>query len=155
MPRILGVDIPSDKPTHISLRYLYGIGPARVSQRVANLVQTGRLYFDLDLAMNSLGFNRHAQFFLTCAPSALDRIGRALAGADEVPFVGMTSGATNLSVSGVFRDDSHLYEFVGGTLGRLDGIVSMELMPVTRSVKFARSFQSGAMLSPIPPVIRR
>ena len=27
MPRILGVDIPSDKPTHISLRYLYGIGP--------------------------------------------------------------------------------------------------------------------------------
>jgi len=27
MPRILGVDIPQDKPTHISLRYLYGIGP--------------------------------------------------------------------------------------------------------------------------------
>jgi small subunit ribosomal protein S13 len=29
MPRILGVDIPSDKPTHISLRYLYGIGPTK------------------------------------------------------------------------------------------------------------------------------
>jgi small subunit ribosomal protein S13 len=28
MPRILGVDIPPDKPTHISLRYIYGIGPA-------------------------------------------------------------------------------------------------------------------------------
>jgi len=27
MPRILGVDLPPDKPTHISLRYLYGIGP--------------------------------------------------------------------------------------------------------------------------------
>ena len=27
MPRILGVDIPNDKPTHISLRYMYGIGP--------------------------------------------------------------------------------------------------------------------------------
>jgi small subunit ribosomal protein S13 len=27
MPRILGVDIPSEKPTHVSLRYLYGIGP--------------------------------------------------------------------------------------------------------------------------------
>ncbi len=27
MPRILGVDIPSDKPTHISLRYIFGVGP--------------------------------------------------------------------------------------------------------------------------------
>jgi len=27
MPRIQGVDLPSNKPTHISLRYLKGIGP--------------------------------------------------------------------------------------------------------------------------------
>jgi len=27
MPRIQGVDIPPNKPTHISLRYLKGIGP--------------------------------------------------------------------------------------------------------------------------------
>lgn len=29
MPRIMGVDLPNDKPTHISLRYLFGIGPAK------------------------------------------------------------------------------------------------------------------------------
>ena len=27
MPRIQGVDIPSDKPTYIALQYLYGVGP--------------------------------------------------------------------------------------------------------------------------------
>ena len=27
MPRILGVDLPNDKPTHISLRYISGVGP--------------------------------------------------------------------------------------------------------------------------------
>ena len=27
MPRIVGVDIPNDKPTFIALRYIYGIGP--------------------------------------------------------------------------------------------------------------------------------
>jgi len=32
MPRILGVDLPNDKATHISLRYLYGIGPALALQ---------------------------------------------------------------------------------------------------------------------------
>lgn len=28
MPRLLGIDIPGEKPTHISLRYIYGIGPS-------------------------------------------------------------------------------------------------------------------------------
>lgn len=27
MPRLLGVDIPNDKPTAVSLTYLYGVGP--------------------------------------------------------------------------------------------------------------------------------
>jgi len=27
MPRILGVDIPNDRPTAVSLTYLYGVGP--------------------------------------------------------------------------------------------------------------------------------
>ncbi|MCA9055408.1 MAG: 30S ribosomal protein S13 [Planctomycetaceae bacterium] len=29
MPRVLGVDIPNDKPTYISLQYLHGIGQAK------------------------------------------------------------------------------------------------------------------------------
>ena len=28
MPRILGIDLPSEKPLHISLRYIRGIGPS-------------------------------------------------------------------------------------------------------------------------------
>ena len=32
MPRILGVDIPNDKRTVISLRYIYGIGPFLANQ---------------------------------------------------------------------------------------------------------------------------
>ena len=27
MPRLLGVDIPNDKPTVVSLTYLFGVGP--------------------------------------------------------------------------------------------------------------------------------
>ena len=32
MPRVAGVDIPNDKPTFVSLRYLYGIGPTTALQ---------------------------------------------------------------------------------------------------------------------------
>jgi small subunit ribosomal protein S13 len=35
MPRIQGVDIPPDKPTHISLRYLRGIGPTNALELCA------------------------------------------------------------------------------------------------------------------------
>jgi small subunit ribosomal protein S13 len=27
MPRLLGVDLPGDRPAHIALRYLHGVGP--------------------------------------------------------------------------------------------------------------------------------
>ena len=32
MPRLLGVDIPADKPTIVSLQYLYGVGPMVASE---------------------------------------------------------------------------------------------------------------------------
>ena len=38
MPRLFGVDIPNDKPTIISLTYLYGVGP----KIVAGAVPQGR-----------------------------------------------------------------------------------------------------------------
>jgi small subunit ribosomal protein S13 len=37
MPRLQGVDIPPDKPTHISLRYLKGIGPTNSLEILARL----------------------------------------------------------------------------------------------------------------------
>jgi small subunit ribosomal protein S13 len=44
MPRLLGVDIPPNKPTQISLRYLYGIGPTTALEicRKAQVSPTSR-----------------------------------------------------------------------------------------------------------------
>jgi small subunit ribosomal protein S13 len=36
MPRILGVDIPSEKRIDISLRYIYGIGPVNAREILVN-----------------------------------------------------------------------------------------------------------------------
>ena len=35
MARIAGVDIPNEKPVHVALRYIYGIGPAKSTEAVA------------------------------------------------------------------------------------------------------------------------
>jgi len=37
MPRILGVDIPNDRPAVISLTYLYGVGP-KIARELCRLV---------------------------------------------------------------------------------------------------------------------
>ena len=37
MPRLLGVDIPGKKKIEYSLRYIYGIGPARAREIVESL----------------------------------------------------------------------------------------------------------------------
>jgi len=44
MPRLMGVDIPNNRPTVVALTYLYGIGPktARDLCRVANIDPTTR-----------------------------------------------------------------------------------------------------------------
>jgi len=42
MPRLAGVDIPSDKPTRISLRYIFGIGPTTADQICTKLGVDGQ-----------------------------------------------------------------------------------------------------------------
>ncbi|MCF0234178.1 MAG: 30S ribosomal protein S13 [Thermoguttaceae bacterium] len=44
MPRLLGVDIPNNRPTRISLTYLYGVGPQIASElcRKAGVDPTAR-----------------------------------------------------------------------------------------------------------------
>ncbi len=44
MPRLLGVDIPNNRPTAISLTYLYGVGPQTAAElcRKANIDPTLR-----------------------------------------------------------------------------------------------------------------
>jgi enoyl-CoA hydratase/carnithine racemase len=41
MPRVLGVDIPNDKPTYVALQYLHGIGQPKASRHLAYLRRAG------------------------------------------------------------------------------------------------------------------
>ena len=54
MPRILGVDIPNDKSTVISLTYLYGVGP-KVSRDICLAADVDPLKKARDLAEDELG----------------------------------------------------------------------------------------------------
>jgi small subunit ribosomal protein S13 len=54
MPRLLGVDIPNDKPTFISLTYLYGVG-AKVSRDLCHKAGVDPQKRARDLAEDEVG----------------------------------------------------------------------------------------------------
>ena len=54
MPRLLGVDIPNDRPTHISLTYLYGVGP-KIARELCHKTGVDPIKRARDLAEDELG----------------------------------------------------------------------------------------------------
>jgi small subunit ribosomal protein S13 len=54
MPRVLGVDIPNDKPTVVSLTYLYGVGP-RISRDLCHKAGVDPQKHARDLAEDEVG----------------------------------------------------------------------------------------------------
>ena len=71
----------------------------------------------------------------------LDAAGRALSREKEIAFAGAITGASNLAASIVCRDTEHLYRFVTDRVGAIEGVQTMEVLPVLRHVK-----QAGALL---------
>jgi DNA-binding Lrp family transcriptional regulator len=106
-----------------------------VRRRVEELVASGVLSFDVDLATEILGFRSAAILWMSIAPAELARVGESLAARPEVPFVAATTGATNLVAAVLCRDDRSLYEYITGPMAELDGLNHLETAPVLRAVK--------------------
>ena len=116
-----------------------------VRRRIDELETAGLVYFDLDIDDRLYGANLSAMLWLTVEPAHLEAVGKAIATHPEVPFVGATTGTTNLVMSGQFWDGQHLYDYLTGRLAGLEGIRSVESAPVIRTLK-----RSGALRPRFP-----
>ena len=126
-----------------------GWSPARVARRMAELVEAGVLYFDLDFAQEKMGYVVRAWLWLRVRPAALDAAGRAIATHPEVGYVAAATGATNLMVSLACRDIGDLYRYITERLGALDGITDVEVTPALRVFKQAQALMSADRLTPV------
>lgn len=124
-----------------------GWSATRVARRMAELVDSGVLYFDLDFALEGMGYAVRAQLWLRTRPADLASVGRAMAEHPEAVFVAATTGPTNLMASIVCRDTPHLYRYVTEQLGGLDGIVDFEVTPSLRVFKQAQTLLDVGRIS--------
>jgi DNA-binding Lrp family transcriptional regulator len=106
-----------------------------VRRRVEELIASGALFFDLDLASEAFGIRSQALLWMSVAPANLREVGLALASRPEFPFVAATTGSTNLVAALVCPDDRSLYEYLTGEMTALDGLTHIEPAPVMEFVK--------------------
>jgi len=104
-------------------------------RRVEELIASGVLFFDLDLASDAFGIRSQALLWMSVAPTNLADVGEALAGRPEFPFVAATTGSTNLVAALVCPEDRSLYEYLTGEMTAVDGVIHIETAPVMQFVK--------------------
>jgi DNA-binding Lrp family transcriptional regulator len=106
-----------------------------VRRRVEELISSGVLSFDVDLASEAVGMHAPALLWMSVVPAKLALVGQALASRPEFPFVAATTGSTNLVAALLCQDDRSLYESITGEVATLDGLTHIETAPVLRAVK--------------------
>ncbi|MCU1648597.1 MAG: transcriptional regulator [Nocardia sp.] len=124
-----------------------GWSAPRVARRMAELLESGVLYFDLDFAQERMGYAVRAAIWLKIRPADLLAVGAALATYPEVTYVAATTGPTTLTAALICRDTPHLFRFVTERLGALDGIVDMEVTPSLRQFKQAQALMDTDRIS--------
>lgn len=134
---LLGALARDGRATHAELAAATGWSPSTVRRRVADLRRTGVLTFPLDLSAAALGYPVEARLWMTVRPSALETVGAALAGHDEVAFAASTTGPTNLLAVVHTRGPQHLHRYLGERIAVLDGVRAVETAPVIRTLKGA------------------
>jgi DNA-binding Lrp family transcriptional regulator len=114
-----------------------------VRRRVEELIVSGALFFDLDLASDVFGTRSQALLWMSVAPANLRDVGQALASRPEFPFVAATTGSTNLLAALVCPDDRTLYEYLTGEMTGFDGLTHIETAPVMQFVKMHATMALG------------
>jgi DNA-binding Lrp family transcriptional regulator len=114
-----------------------GWSETTVRRRVDQLRDAGVLRFAREVDLPTFGYRMSAWLWLSVPPARLAEIGTALASFPEIVYATATTGAANLAVCAVCRDEEALYDFLTGKVGSLPGVERLESAPVIRVVKQA------------------
>ncbi|MCT9084230.1 Lrp/AsnC family transcriptional regulator [Streptomyces fulvoviolaceus] len=123
------------RATYPELQRATGRSESAVKRRLAVLLGSGAVYVDVEYNPEIFDHPVAAVLWITAAPGALQSVGEALAGHDEIAHASATAGATNICATALARSSADLYAYLSGPLGRLEGVQHVETTPFLRRVK--------------------
>jgi DNA-binding Lrp family transcriptional regulator len=130
--RELGMD---GRRSHADLAKAVGWSESSVRRRMEQLTESRTLFYDLELDMAAFGYHAPTWLWLSVRPSELAATGEAFAGFPEVAYAAATTGASNLLVCAVCRDEEEFYDFLTTRVGSLRAVDRVETSPIIRTLK--------------------
>ena len=119
----------------VELAAATGGSQTSVRRRMAELRDSGVLYFDVDLDDQLLAGEVRCALWMVVAPAELAAVGAALAEHPEVAFAAATTGPANLHATVVCSDANALYTYLTTRIAALPAIQRVETLPIIRTVK--------------------
>jgi DNA-binding Lrp family transcriptional regulator len=138
------------RATYARLAQVSGMSESAAARRLELLVHSGALYGDVDIAPEMLGYPAGATLYVNVSPSRVPTVGTLLAAHRETAFVAAVGGPANMIAAIRCRNVAEMYEYVTGTLGRVNGVEHVEVSTVSRTIKHARSRTDENRLKPAP-----
>lgn len=114
-----------------------GTVPSTARRRVESLLARGLLRLRTVVDPALLGFPVTAYLWLRVNATHLSRAGRLLAEHPLVVNIAATTGEQNLCGEVALADDDALYDFLTGTVGRIDGLQDTDVTIELRTLKRA------------------
>ncbi|MGH3426643.1 MAG: Lrp/AsnC family transcriptional regulator, partial [Mycobacteriales bacterium] len=107
-----------------------GVSPATVTHRLADLQESGAIFFDVEIKPGQYGTTTEVLLWMTVTPAQLDGVATILTGHGELAVVAATTGATNLVAHALCPDQTALHHYLTRRIGTLDAIRTLETAPV-------------------------
>lgn len=111
-----------------------GVDPATVARRTRRLVESGTLYYEVEIDPAVQGLGVDTMIWITMAPGQLGRLAEKLSRHPYCRFVAATSGRFSLALNVVLPRYQDVVTFVDDELTGC-GVVSQEVVPMSRALK--------------------
>ncbi|MEZ7002258.1 Lrp/AsnC family transcriptional regulator [Streptomyces sp. AD55] len=121
----------------------------RVARRLEALERSGTLFYDVDLALEKLGYPFSAALWMETSPARLHETGSAVAALPRVVFACATAGAQNLMAIVMCTGTTDFYDWLSRRLATVPGVSGYTISVRLRTLKKAASLvYQGRLVAP-------
>ena len=141
---------PDARQTSARIAQTTGQPESTIRRRIEQLLTSGAIRLDRDLAPAALGYTVTATLYIDVAPARLHEAGNLLTQHAETTFVAAVTGPTNLYAAVAVRTLHELYDYVTTTLAEIDGILRVETSRTSSYLKHTRTVSATRPVDNLP-----